>query len=207
MYMNERGQIFFEPLPGNKSFFRDTFNIETMIAPVVAELIKKGYTTRACCEGHVFTHMIMNVEECYDDPDEEYLAYEEEGFGPPYIMMEDDVRFPTDEYPIPKTWSLELNTPRSSVFDSDGESGEELYTFEYSASDKVPYNDFERGFNVVFRIDDSAFGNIDFYDNESMKKFFAHCKEDPYEAVYIPIMNAIHDLYIWVKSLPENKKK
>lgn len=208
MYMNECGQIFFEPLPGNKSFNRDAFSIDTMMAPVVAVLLKKGYASRASCEGHVFTHTIMNVEECYDDPDEEYIAYEEEGFTPPYIMMEDDVRFPTDEYPIPETWTVEINTPRSSVFDPDGESDEELYTFEYSSDDKVPYNDFERGFNVVLRIDDSAFGDkIGFYGNEAMNKFFAHCKEDPYEAVYWPIMKAIHELYLWAKSLPENKKK
>lgn len=208
MYMNECGQIFFEPLPGNKSFSRDTFGIDTMMAPVVAELIKKGYLTRASCEGHVFTHMIMNVEDCYDDPDEEYISYEEEGFAPPYIMMEDDIRFPVDTHPIPKTWSLELNTPRSSVFDPDGESREELFQWEYASGESVPYENYERGFNLVLRIDDSAFGkSIDFYDNHSMLEFFNSCKEDPYTTVYIPIINAIHDLYLWAKSLPENNKK
>ena len=209
MYMNEHGEIFFEPLPGNKSFRDETFEVDTMIAPVVAELIKKGYITRASCEGHVFTHMVSNVEACCDNMDEKYISHREEGFSSPYIMIEDDIAFPSD-YPIPKTWILEVNTPRSSAFDDllEGESDEELYTWLYTSEDGIPYLNYERGFNIVFRIADNVFGeNANFYDEDYVLEFFNSCKDDPYETVYIPIMNAIHDLYLWAKSLPEYEKK
>ena len=43
MYVNRKGDIFSGGPVGNKSFDEDAFEVDTLMTPIIAELIKKGY--------------------------------------------------------------------------------------------------------------------------------------------------------------------
>lgn len=73
--------------------------VDENIAFIIAELNRKGYTTRNCCEGHW-------ENDIPDDIQEVLLQDENISYGSasaPYIEFEDGIRLPS----IPENWDID----------------------------------------------------------------------------------------------------
>ena len=201
-YCDTKGNIFMDPLSQNFSFLENTFKIDTLMSPIIAELNKKGYTTNACCHGHIFNAFVTNFEECVDDPLVEFEYANDLSIAPPYIMFADDVEVPYEN--LPSSWYWEFSTPRSGDIKSD-EDAENMLTYNFPP-DKIPpeVNDKSKGFNIEIRPSDDLIG----YEKNSHGEWivdFSKYEEDPY-IFYIAMAKAHSDLYRWAKSLPYKKK-
>ena len=64
MHMDHLGNIFSISPNGNKSFDEACFQVDTLMTPIIAIMLKKGYKTKACCAGHVSTAYCPNYDDC-----------------------------------------------------------------------------------------------------------------------------------------------
>ena len=198
MYMTNNGDIFNVAPISNLSFHRDSFQCDSLMTPVIQALIKKGYRTRACCEGHVSDHFCGNYDQCIDHPKSvTYMPIKNINVDLPYIMFEDDVVVPVQD--LPHAWRWECTTPRSSDITEENVDTMVDYAFVHHISDEGQIEDMaNRGFNLTIR------PNMEWFelDREDIANFFG---KDPYR-YYEKALYAIRSLYYWAADLPNHRK-
>ena len=197
MYVNRKGDIFSGGPVGNKSFDEDAFEVDTLMTPIIAELIKKGYMTDACCSGHVYYSNCSNYYDCVDHKEEQYEIERGLAIDTPYIKFADDVRVPLDD--LPESWNWEYSIPRSS--DINGPEDIHKYRdFAFKPGDIIPmFDNAKEGFNLCVRIDKTFAGLI----RDDWSEYFS---EDPYR-FYKKVLEAHMHLYNWAKNLPDVKQE
>lgn len=214
MLFGDRNGGIYPVIPsGNNSIAKNTFDIDDLMAPVVAELIKKGYNTKNCCQGHTAFNAICNFEECWDDPDVEYQSISEFSISKPYLMFDDSIAVPLKDLPI-AYWKWEINTPASGKinetflvemedgsikqFYSDMDDGGVLKQYRSKIipvnENLTQYRNSPNGFNLVIRPNNEYFG----FTNEEMYRCY---HENPYK--YFAIASrACEALWKWAKTMP-----
>ena len=201
MYMDHIGNIFQIAPEGNKSFDEASFQVDTLMTPIISVLLKKGYKTRACCSGHVSTAYCPNFDDCIDDPDVKYETEKNFSIYKPYIMFDDDIKVPLNG--LPKSWEWEYAIPRSANITSEEESRKAKY-FTFKVGDIIPvYSNAKNGFNLSIR------PNFEYYGFHLENWYYLY-KNDPV-MFYKKLVNALHELYLWAAELPvyqaeENKR-
>ena len=197
MYVNRKGDIFSGGPVGNKSFDEDTFQVDTLMTPIISELIKKGYMTSACCSGHVYFADCSNYFKCEDCKDEQYEVEQGLSIDIPYIMFADDMRVPLDD--LPESWNWEYYIPRSSAINGPEDISKHR-DFTFKPGDITPmFDNAKEGFNLCVRIDKNFAGLI----RDDWAEYFS---EDPYR-FYKKVVEAHMHLYNWAKNLPEVSKR
>ena len=193
MYVNRKGDIFSGGPVGNKSFDEDTFQVDTLMTPIIAELIKKGYMTNTCCHGHVYFADCSNYFKCEDCKDEQYEINKEMGIDLPYIMFADDVRVPLDD--LPASWYCEFIAPRSSTIVGPEDLYKHIDFIIKPGYIEPMFDNVEGGFNLHIGIDKT-------FINLLRDDWVEHFSEDPYR-FYERVVEAHRHLYEWAKNLPE----
>ena len=197
MYMDYLGNIFHIAPEGNKSFDEASFQVDTLMTPIISVLIKKGYKTRACCSGHVSTAYCPNFDDCIDDQNVKYETEKNFSIDKPYIMFEDDVEVPLNG--LPESWEWEYSIPRSEKITSEEEFRKAKY-FEFKVGDIIPvFENAKNGFNLSIR------PNIEYYGFH-LENWYDLYKGDPF-VFYCKLVNALHDLFLWAVELPEAPTK
>ena len=203
MYMDSLGNIFGISPNGNKSFDEACFQVDTLMTPIIAILLKKGYKTKACCAGHVSTVYCTNYDDCIDDPEIKYETENSLSIYKPYIMFDDDIKVPLDE--LPKSWEWEYSIPRSENITSE-EEFRKAKNFEFKVGDIIPvFENAKNGFNLTIR------PNIEYYGLH-FDDWYDPIKKDPF-IFYCKLVSALHELYAWAVKLtvaqvePEESKR
>lgn len=195
MFVDKKGRVFPYGPKRNKTFNENAFQCDTLMAPIISELIKKGYMTKACCQGHVHTDDIVNYDECLDDPSVLYASEDNFSVAPPYVMFADDVKVPLEDLPL--CWEWEYSVPRSEDIHDEYDAMRSR-NFTFRIGDIVPLFDMKRGFNLSIR------PNYDFFRMYNPEDW-AHIKEDPF-IFYDAAVKAHRMLYNWAKSLPNKEE-
>lgn len=193
VFMNSNGDTFNVIPYGNVSFINDTFDIDELMAPIINTLMNKGYTTRACCSGHITSAYCPNFDDCVEDPNVKYEVEKCTTIDRPYIMFEDNVEIPNMNE-LPDEWMWEYSIPASKyiITDSDNILRREC---TFKPGEVVPvFSESKKGFNICIRPDPEFYG---FH----LDNLYDKCKDDPYQ-YYGKLVIAHHNLYMWAKKLP-----
>ena len=203
----------------NKERFREaTFEVDTLVSPVISMLIKKGYMTRACCSGHVSDTFVNNFNECIDDVNSEYGFEKFDMVNNPYIAFERGVEPYMKNLPYQWKWEMMYFYPSFYEYEHESVANWQTSTFEtddgvqipieviaFEPRDKTKYPNFadeEPIKNFVIRPNMEYFNSL----NLDSSQYESHYVEDPYE-YYTKIVKALHDLYLWAKNLLEVKRE
>ena len=201
MYMTSNGDIFNTGPISNLSFRKDSFQCDSLMTPVIQALIKKGYRTRACCEGHVSDHFCINYDQCVGNPNVTYESIKSINIDLPYIMFEDDVVVPIRD--LPSAWEWECTTPRSLDITDENVDTMMNYTFTHHIDDESQIEDMvNRGFNLSIRLNSELYREWFELSREDFDNFFG---KDPYR-YYEKALIAIRGLYYWATNLPDHRK-
>lgn len=97
-------------LPGNIeiTYPMDNFPCDDLIAPAVAELLKRGYQTKYCCQGHIAPDFVNDISTVYgtDIPIvENFEVSSGSNVCGPYIMFDKSVT-KRDLYNLPSSWEI-----------------------------------------------------------------------------------------------------
>ena len=97
-------------LPGNIeiTYPMDNFPCDDLIAPAVAELLKRGYQTKYCCQGHIAPDLVNDISTVHgtDIPIvENFEVFSSPNMCVPYIMFEKSVTR-HDLYNLPSSWEI-----------------------------------------------------------------------------------------------------
>lgn len=214
------GNIIDQPFhaKNEESFKEDTFEVDTLVSPVISILIKKGYMTRACCSGHVSDTFVNNFNECIDDTNSEYRYEKFDMASNPYIALERGVEPYMKKLPPQWKWDMMYFYPSFYEYEHDSIAIWSESTFEMDDGEQIPvevigfeprykekYPNFAEGEpikNFVISPNMRYFNNL----NLDSEKYESYCVENPYEH-YTKIVEALHDLYLWAKNLPEAKQE
>lgn len=193
MYMDDFGNIFSIAPVGNKSFDEASFQVDTLMTPIISVLLKKGYKTRACCAGHVSTVYCPNFDDCVEDHDTKYETEKNFSINKPYIMFDDDVEVPLND--LPSCWEWEYAIPRSINITSEEEFRKAKY-FTFKVGDIMPiFVNAKNGFNLSIR------PNMEYYGFH-LENWYDQYKDDPF-VFYDKLVKALHELFLWAKDLPD----
>lgn len=97
-------------LPGNIeiTYPMDNFPCDDLIAPAVAELLKRGYPTKYCCQGHIAPDLVNDTSTVYgtDIPIvETFSVFSATNVYIPYIMFDKSVT-QHDICNLPSSWQI-----------------------------------------------------------------------------------------------------
>lgn len=97
-------------LPGNIEIVypTDNFECDDLIAPAVAELLKHGYQTKYCCQGHIAPDLqddTYTVEGSDIPVVEEFMVNRATNYYLPYIMFDKSVTR-KDLVGLPSSWYI-----------------------------------------------------------------------------------------------------
>lgn len=127
-------------LPGNIeiTYPIDNFPCDDLIAPAIAELLKRGYQTKYCCQGHIAPDLVSDLYsvEGTDIPIvENYeVLSNTSNYYTPYIMFDKSVTR-HDLYNLPNTWEIEKGKTHGCItirgkIDPDMGEHYELFAFQ-----------------------------------------------------------------------------
>lgn len=173
----------------NKYEKQTCFEIDELIFPIIQLLNQKGYTTTYSCAGHYFKNNIEDIIydwhniECsevkFTDTSNKSI---DESWSTPYIMFKYGINFSNLDT-LPKRWSIQYIPKSLSDRIKLGNKVINITDPDYDYTLCLHYN-------LTFIIEKIKENNeIDIY------KF------------YYELIKELKKLYIWVKSLPENKIK
>ena len=86
----------------------DNFPCDDLIAPAVAELLKRGYQTKYCCQGHIAPDLVNDISTVHgtDIPIvENFEVSSGSNVCGPYVMFDKSVT-KSDLYNLPSSWEI-----------------------------------------------------------------------------------------------------
>lgn len=107
-------------LPGNIeiTYPMDNFECDDLLAPTIALLLQKGYTTKYCCQGHITPDHVNDHFTCYntDIPVVENFSVDKNitVVNEPYIMFDENIKR-KDITDLPFRWYIDKKNKENVV--------------------------------------------------------------------------------------------
>lgn len=131
-------------LPGNIeiTYPMDNFECDDLLAPAVAELLKRGYQTKYCCQGHIAPDFVNDISTVHgtDIPIvENFEVSSASNVSGAYIMFEKSVTR-HDLCNLPSSWEIDKGKTHGCIIirpkvNTDIKDRYEFFTFHRMAVD------------------------------------------------------------------------